>query len=210
MNTNRTAEIAKAREVDTEVARLFDLYHEINDQIRIQKKYIADAKKTAKSYYYQSEARQAEIAKRIARYEEKIAELQPEADKRKAAADKFNADNYEGWSRFFHVVHIHSNMHCSSFRPTTRIGWLPNVSGLTEAEAVAEHGATLCTICFPSAPTELTTAKVDETICTGKTFDRSQPHETRRMSKWGTCTECGTRQTLTPTLAVRKHKKPIN
>lgn len=64
------------------------------------------------------------------------------------------------WNRFFLVTssagHIHSGMNCSTCRPTTEFAWLPTVSGLTEVEAVAEHGPTLCSVCFPSAPVEWT------------------------------------------------------
>jgi hypothetical protein len=64
------------------------------------------------------------------------------------------------WSRFFLVTssagHIHSSMNCSTCRPTTSFGWLPDVSGLTEVEAVEAHGPTLCSVCFPSAPVEWT------------------------------------------------------
>lgn len=79
---------------------------------------------------------------------EKISELQ-----------KVWADNGR-WSRFYLVTssagHIHSSMDCSTCRPTTEFAWLPTVSGLTEVEAVAEHGPTLCSVCFPSAPASWT------------------------------------------------------
>lgn len=71
---------------------------------------------------------------------------------------------YTGWSRFFLVTssqgHIHSNMDCSSCRPTTTYGWLPELSGQTEKDAVEAHGPALCSFCFPSAPTEWTQAKI--------------------------------------------------
>lgn len=67
---------------------------------------------------------------------------------------------YEGWSRFFIVKntngHIHSSMDCSTCYPTTVFGWLPQLSGLTEADAVEEWGGILCSVCFPSAPVEWT------------------------------------------------------
>lgn len=67
-------------------------------------------------------------------------------------------DLYTGWSRFFLVTsskgHIHSSMHCSTCRPTTGYGWLPHLSGRTEADCVEEFGAALCTVCYPSAPVE--------------------------------------------------------
>lgn len=63
---------------------------------------------------------------------------------------------YTGWSRFHLVTssagHVHSSMSCHTCRPTTKFGWLPKLSGQTEAEAVSELGAVLCSACFPSAP----------------------------------------------------------
>lgn len=84
----------------------------------------------------------------------------------KAASATIEAGNEEfsrrgGWSRFFLVTggHIHSSMNCSTCNKNgalTSFGWLPSLSGLTEADAVKEHGAILCTVCFPSAPVEWT------------------------------------------------------
>jgi hypothetical protein len=74
---------------------------------------------------------------------------------------------YTGWSRFFLVLnpdgHIHSSRSCSTCVWTTRFGWLPDVSGLTEVEAVAAHGKRLCTVCFPSAPTDWCEGYRDQT-----------------------------------------------
>lgn len=68
---------------------------------------------------------------------------------------------YTGWSRFFLVTntngHVHSSMSCSTCFSTTTFGWLPQLSGLTEVEAVADQGEILCSICFPSAPVAWTT-----------------------------------------------------
>ena len=70
---------------------------------------------------------------------------------------------YTGWSRFFLVTssagHVHSSMSCSTCRPTTTYGWLPELSDTSEADAVGELGPTLCSVCFPSAPTEWTAGK---------------------------------------------------
>jgi hypothetical protein len=55
--------------------------------------------------------------------------------------------------------HIQRTLNCSTCFPTTSYSWLPALSGLTEAEAVAEYGGILCSICFPSAPVEWTTGK---------------------------------------------------
>jgi len=67
---------------------------------------------------------------------------------------------YTGWSRFFLVTnsggHIHRDQSCTTCFPTTQYGWLYELSGLTEAEAVEEYGEILCSICYPSAPVEWT------------------------------------------------------
>lgn len=73
----------------------------------------------------------------------------------KAEFDKVNAQ-YEGWSRFFLVLnnngHIHRSMSCTTCFVTTEYGWLPELSGLTEAEAVEAYGEILCSVCYPTAP----------------------------------------------------------
>lgn len=72
------------------------------------------------------------------------------------------------WSRFFLVRasngHIHSSMDCTTCFTTTQFGWLPALSGLTEADAVADQGEILCSICFPSAPVAWTsgTSRADQ------------------------------------------------
>jgi hypothetical protein len=90
------------------------------------------------------------------------AELETELDAVLAEVKALNAQ-YTGWSRFFLVTssagHVHSSMHCSTCRPTTRYGWLPELSGKTEDVAVAELGPSLCSVCFPSAPLDWTTGK---------------------------------------------------
>lgn len=101
-------------------------------------------------------------AKRLAEIREREAEVAREYE----AYDALNAA-YDGWARFFVVTssagHIHSSMSCGTCRVTTTYGWLPSLSGLTEADAVAECGPALCSVCFPSAPLDhlgkLTAAK---------------------------------------------------
>jgi len=65
------------------------------------------------------------------------------------------------WSRFLEVTssngHIHSSMFCSTCnngKQMTEFAWHPQLSGLTEAEAVAQLGPLLCSTCFASAPVE--------------------------------------------------------
>lgn len=118
------------------------------------------------------------------------------------------------WLRFFLVQnaggHIHSSMSCSTCRPTTRFGWLPDLSGKTEAEAVADQGPLLCTVCFPSAPVEWTVGKqkeVDESVCTGSSMQGLDVNW-KSYSPYGTCPECRQSMGVTSTGKIRRHKKP--
>jgi len=99
------------------------------------------------------------VERYLTRHAERVAEV-----KRLEGEIAAMQDKYTGWSRFFVVTssagHVHRSMGCSTCRVTTAYGWLPNLSGKTEAEAVAELGATLCTVCFPSAPVEYTGGKI--------------------------------------------------
>lgn len=92
--------------------------------------------------------------------EAKTAEAIEAAAAARQALTEAEAD-YSGWSRFFLVQntngHIHSTLHCSTCRWDTDFAWLPELSGLTEADAVAEYGEILCSVCYPSAPSEWTT-----------------------------------------------------
>jgi hypothetical protein len=115
---------------------------------------------------------------------------------------------YTGWSRFFLVAqangHIHSSMSCTTCYPTTQYGWLPTLSGLTEADAVAAQGPRLCTICFPSAPVEWTVGiQTEKTYCAGSgTYAKTN----RRYAK---CETCGKTVTVTQTTGnLRKHEAP--
>ncbi|TDC34225.1 hypothetical protein E1211_17925 [Micromonospora sp. 15K316] len=71
-----------------------------------------------------------------------------------------------GWSRFFtvqqHNGHIHSHMACSTCNRNgqrTAFAWNPELSGLSQAEAIAKfdrRAYVLCTVCYPNAPVEWT------------------------------------------------------
>ena len=133
------------------------------------------------------------------------------------AAYQEAAEEYEGWSRFYLVTssrgHIHSSMNCSTCQWTTTFAWLPTVSGLTEAEAVAEHGAILCSVCFPSAPVEYTNqyeleeaAKAAESCAgSGKPGVEGGSRQGYAAGNFHTCSVCG--ETVGGAgYNVRKHK----
>lgn len=116
------------------------------------------------------------------------------------------------WSRFFMVPggHIHSSTGCHTLRPTTWISWLPELSGESEAEAVAAHGSVLCTHCFPSAPVEWTTKApkpTDPNVCSG--WGKYVPDANLRLySPRGTCPDCGQTVSVTSRANARKHAPP--
>jgi len=203
---NRSAEIANARKVDTEVARLWSLYYEVADQILVTVKRLDGYRESFERYVaLDLQIRASQVKKNVEACEAQVAKLREQAAPLRKAAQDFDKANYEGWNRFFLVKHIHNTVRCSSFRPTTKIGWLPDVSGLTEVEAVKAHGEALCTICFPSAPVALTTKPVDESVCAGHAVAPMRTGFYR--GNWATCSDCGQQIALTSTGKLRKHNK---
>jgi hypothetical protein len=78
------------------------------------------------------------------------------------AVEEVNAEyNSRPWSRFWLVTtsngHIHRSTHCQTCnrrgRPTGFV-LVPYLSGSTAADAVADLGPALCSVCFPEAPVE--------------------------------------------------------
>lgn len=69
--------------------------------------------------------------------------------------DEFNRRG--GWTRAFIVPggHVHSSMDCSSCYPTTKFGWMPELSGDDEDEIVGKAGERACTVCYPTAPVDV-------------------------------------------------------
>lgn len=118
------------------------------------------------------------------------------------------------WPRFFLVTssdgHIHSSMSCSTCYWTTTYGWLPQLSGLTEADAVAAHGTILCSVCYPTAPVEWTVGKakvVDPNECPG-TGQYAPADDARRFARYRKCPGCGYMMGVTSTGKIRRHKTP--
>jgi hypothetical protein len=89
-------------------------------------------------------------------------------------ARPYNTEYYRrgGWTRAFIVDagHVHSSTSCSTCYPTTQFGWLPEVSGSTEAESVARAADGACTVCYPTAPVA---AKGTRTLYTAAELDRA-------------------------------------
>jgi hypothetical protein len=93
----------------------------------------------------------------LAKYAEIVAQRNKLTDEMHALDEVWREHR---WSRFYYVQnqngHIHEDMYCSTCYATTEYQWLTDLSDQTEAEAVASFGEVLCSVCYPSAPTEWT------------------------------------------------------
>lgn len=116
------------------------------------------------------------------------------------------------WQRYFSVPggHIHASPTCRSLRPTTRIGWLPELSAEPVAAAVTAYGAVLCSHCFPQAPTDWTAGHSPAAragSCPGS--GQWVPDATfTRVSPRGTCPVCGHTVGVTARAKARRHSIP--
>jgi hypothetical protein len=159
------------------------------------------------------ERRRTDLLDRLANAEAEQARIAAEA---KPLNDTYAA---ERWSRFFLVNnsngHIHSSMHCSTCNRLgsgTSFSWLPTVSGLTEADAVAAHGPTLCTVCFPTAPIEWTVGEakpVDPNRCPGSGTHDHDSSGLRYYSPRAVCNHCKQTTSVTSTGKLRQHKVEV-
>lgn len=132
----------------------------------------------------------------------------------RAAAEPLEAI-YEArkWPRFFLVTnangHIHESMHCSTCHPTTRFAWLPELSGLTEKDAVEAYGTRLCSVCYPTAPVEWTLGlakPVDPDTCEGSGTNDND-WAARGYRRYAKCEHCGRVIGVSPHGKTRKHKR---
>lgn len=158
---------------------------------------------------------------------EKVARWITSYDEALAAADVLQGriDELEGefarrggWPRFFQLrstggARIHGTRWCSGLHRSDQgdLGWHPELSGKTEAEAVAELGPVMCSKCFRTAPVEWRqdprklTADPDRCPGSGEVANDLQ---TRYHTPRGTCPECGKPVTPTGTGRTPAHKKP--
>jgi hypothetical protein len=126
------------------------------------------------------------------------------------AAKPFEAEyEAERWPRFFLVVnhggHVHRSMHCQTTFPTTQWAWLPSLSGLDEAAAVADQGPRLCSVCYPSAPVEWTMGLPKAPRCPGS----GQAGQRIGRSRYGRCPVCLETFALSNVGAIRAHKPKV-
>jgi hypothetical protein len=135
-------------DVDTQLAA----HHLQAETLRF---HIARGKATVEKY---SEIDSDRARMEIDRAERFIAGLREELDPVDVKIEQLQSEFVfrGGWSRFYLVSnaggHVHSSTHCSTCFPTTRFGWLTDMSGKDEAGVVDDAGDSACTVCFPSAP----------------------------------------------------------
>lgn len=128
------------------------------------------------------------------------------------------------WSRFFQLrstdgARIHDNRLCGGLHRSDHgdLGWHPELSGKSEAEAVAELGPVMCSKCFRSAPVEWkrdpADLKVNPNACPGaeqrpvegtRTFVRSYSGGYDEAK----CTGCDEMKRLRADYTIGKHDKP--
>lgn len=159
-----------------------------------------------------------ELPRKLATLDAARAKLAPLADAEKPLEAEYLSRGR--WTRFFLVTssdggHIHRSMDCSTCTHTTQYMWMPEFSGMTMAEAIAEwdkrkSAEILCSVCFPDAPVARLVAQVPDTQCPGSgTLD--YPRETARInyavSNGGYCSHCGQWVPISKLGRMRKHDK---
>lgn len=121
-----------------------------------------------------------------------------------------------GWTRFLLCTntngHIHNSGSCGTLYATTNLVRLPELSGLTEADAVRAYDTVLCSVCYPSAPVAWTVgaakpAKPGE--CSGsRTYADTKTYNPHHNSRYAPCTneKCGERPSVTTAGNLRAHQ----
>lgn len=149
MNTITTTDpeaLAFARAIDTEIADLSEKAARLQARINEARRVLAEGDRRRVNF----SGGEAALTARVAQAEEALSPVFA----RLAVLDRIYGEHR--WSRFYLVRnnngHIHRSMDCHTTFPTTQWGWLPQLSGLTEAEAVADQGEILCSVCYPLAP----------------------------------------------------------
>lgn len=181
-----------------------------------------------------------EAVQRLASEEERLGEA-------RVACRECEAE-YESrpWARYWLVTtsdgHIHASRHCSTCnkgRAPTGFALAAYLSGKSEAEAVADLGPALCSVCFPSAPVE---SKEQARISSGlalalrehgcEAFQKARAEAAAKASKkaasqcpgsgqqgtpdsrpgypsWVVCPCCGESSRKTSTGKIRPHSRPL-
>lgn len=143
------------------------------------------------------------VAEQIAEIETTLNTLRDTRDQLWERLNALQAIWYaDPWPRFFLVLntngHIHKTMECQTCFADTKFAWLPELAALTEEEAVAQEGAILCTICFPTAPVEWTNGVGTRQRLAADERERIKAERlAKKKAKWLTDEERGIKVTVT-------------
>jgi hypothetical protein len=148
-------------EIDTALSEIFGRMYDVQvkrDQtimsLQRVERHLADRAAGRRSLGWGTERDVENYSAQIKEFDRQIAAMHLEC---RPYDDEF--DRRGGWTRAWLVDnaggHVHNTMSCNTCFPTTKFGWLPQVSGLDEDEIVALAGQDACTVCYPSAPAEV-------------------------------------------------------
>jgi hypothetical protein len=165
---------------------------------------------------YAARRAEASAEKAVAGYDEALCDLY--ALRKDRAPLDAEWKRRGGWSRFFEVDanngHVHSSMRCQTCNRNgkmTSFGWHPELSGLTEKDAVDALGPMLCTVCFPSAPDAWTIGKAKPAACENAPAKEG----TRKIVGWKSthyadCTQCKAEGIQVNDNGRLRRHKPVN
>jgi hypothetical protein len=148
-------------EIDTALSEIYGRIYDARteqiryiDHIKSIRSHLARIEAGQRSYGYGTQADIVTYQDKVAALADLLGALYQEC---RPYDDEFNRRG--GWTRAWLVDnaggHVHNTMSCNTCFPTTKFGWLPQVSGLDEDEIVALAGQDACTVCYPSAPAEV-------------------------------------------------------
>lgn len=182
------------------------IHHAVGDQRRAGSEWLrSDAAVEVEARELAKAEDASSIAAVISRIDAARRSLARCDDERRVFDDLYDA---APWSRFYLVTssdgHIHSSPTCTTCRTTTEFAWLPELSGMAEVDAVTAQGPILCTVCFPTAPTEWTRGKSRATYCAGVP-DPGGDVRRAGMRNYRPCT-CGYVAMVNTDGSLRKHR----
>lgn len=121
-------------------------------------------------------------------------------------------DRRGGWTRFYLCTntdgHIHTGRSCNTVHATTHLVLKPELSGLTEKDAVRAYGPILCSVCYPTAPLAWTEGNTPDTSgdCpTSRTYAPRGSYNPRHLSPYARCPKCKEMVSITSTGKFRQH-----
>ena len=166
-------------EIDTELAEIYGRLQPALVRLESAREDYRRARSGSTRYHYTEHDIEVR-AEYVARAQEVVIAIRAEADPFEAEYDRRG-----GWTRAFKVInnggHIHRSRACTTCFPTTWFGWLPQVSGLPEAQIVGLAGVEACSVCYPSAPVE--TRNRPGRLFTADELTKQQEREARAAAK---------------------------